>query len=63
MTYLRQHARQENVPETIFLLQPSTFLHYQVEVTGHVAFSSPVGRDPEIRDLLRVKTRIFTTEG
>lgn len=55
--------REEGVPnQTLKLVRPSTFLHFGVEATSRMSFSSPVDRDLQFSDLPEIKLELLVRE-
>jgi hypothetical protein len=58
---IRNAADPANEGRAIRLLQPTTFLHYRVEPTAFVSFTSPDGREPTFGDIPNLQLDLIVT--
>ena len=58
---IRKAADPTNEGREIRLVQPTTFLHYRVEPTAFVSFTSPEGREPVFSDIPNLEMELEMT--
>jgi hypothetical protein len=58
---IRKVADPANEGRLIRLVQPTTFLHYRVEPTAFVSFTSPEGREPVFSDIPKLEMELEVT--
>jgi len=58
---IRKAADPANEGRMIRLLQPTTFLHYRIEPTAFVSFTSPDGREPTFGDIPNLQMDLEVT--